>query len=48
MGIQLFKIISFRYIHEYLFCNEMFVRGMSRMYMCGRANLEFSGGGTFI
>ena len=23
--IQLFKIISFRYIHEYLFCNEIFV-----------------------
>ena len=23
--IQLFKIISFRYIHEYLFCNEILV-----------------------
>ena len=23
--IQLFKIVSFRYIHEYLFCNEIFV-----------------------
>ena len=23
--IKLFKIISFRYMHEYLFCNEIFV-----------------------
>ena len=40
--IKLFKIISFRYMHEYLLCNEIFVICDTAHYGTGTVQLCYS------